>query len=182
MLGDGGKGQAMAEHKRKRRTREHVIADLSANHIERFVLRCGHIVERPAHDYGIDLVMNTFDENGEVENGDVRIQLKATDSPVVRKDQQSIVYRLKRADVRRWRNEPDPVILVVYDAHADVAYWMYVQAYFEQLAGFDPEGSGATITIYIPKTNVVTEDAIRQFARFREDVLRQRRGVIHHHA
>ncbi len=26
---------------RKRRTREHVIADLSVNHVERFILQCG---------------------------------------------------------------------------------------------------------------------------------------------
>jgi hypothetical protein len=31
---------------RKRRTREHVIADLSVNHVERLVLRCGWTVER----------------------------------------------------------------------------------------------------------------------------------------
>jgi hypothetical protein len=170
------------EHKRKRRTREPVIVDLSANHVERFVLRCGHIVERPAHDYGIDLVMNTFDSNAEIENGDVRIQLKATDSLVWTKDQQAVVYRLKRADIRRWLSEPDPVILVVYDAQSDaqsdVAYWMYVQAHFEQLPAFEPEGAGVTFTVHIPRVNIANEDAIRQFARFRDDVIRQRRGVV----
>lgn len=181
MLGIERGGQALAEHKRKRRTREHVIADLSANHVERFVLRCGHIVERPAHDYGIDLVMNTFDVNGEIENGDVRIQLKATDSLVLTNDQQAIVYRLKRTDIRRWCSEPDPVILVVYDAPSDVAYWIYVQAYFEQLPSFDPDQAGVTFTIHIPRSNTLSEDAIRQFARFRDDVLRQRRGVVRHH-
>ena len=30
----------------KRRTREHVIADLSVNHVERLVLRSGWTVER----------------------------------------------------------------------------------------------------------------------------------------
>jgi len=44
----------MAEPRRKRRTREHVIADLSANHVERHVLRSGHTVERLVHDYGIE--------------------------------------------------------------------------------------------------------------------------------
>ncbi len=37
---------------RKRRTREHVIADLCAHHVEGFVLRCGWTVERTRHDYG----------------------------------------------------------------------------------------------------------------------------------
>jgi hypothetical protein len=41
---------------RKRRTREHVIADLSVNHVERQALLCGFSVERIRVDYGIDLI------------------------------------------------------------------------------------------------------------------------------
>lgn len=65
---------------RKRRTREHVIADLSVNHVERLVLRCGWTVERKRYDYGIDLIMDTYNANGEVENNRILLQLKATDS------------------------------------------------------------------------------------------------------
>ncbi len=56
---------------RKRRTREHVIADLSVNYVERQVLLCGFTVERRWHDYGFDLFMNTYDPNGEIECGEV---------------------------------------------------------------------------------------------------------------
>ena len=73
---------------RKRRTREHVIADLSVNYLERLVLRCGWTVERSRHDYGIDLYMHTYNANGEVENGWIRFQVKATD-------------RLKKNSVKR---------------------------------------------------------------------------------
>ncbi len=45
---------------RKRRTREHIIADLSVNHVERHVLLAGHVVERFTYDYGIDLEVITF--------------------------------------------------------------------------------------------------------------------------
>lgn len=55
--------------RKKRRTREHVIADLSANHVERHALLCGYSVERCLHDYGIDLVITTYDTQGNVENG-----------------------------------------------------------------------------------------------------------------
>ena len=41
---------------KKRRTREHVIADMSINHIERQASLCGYAVERWVHDYGIDLI------------------------------------------------------------------------------------------------------------------------------
>ena len=37
---------------RKRRTREHIIADLSVNHMERFALRCGFVLNRFYFDYG----------------------------------------------------------------------------------------------------------------------------------
>jgi hypothetical protein len=35
---------------RKRRTREHVIADLSVNYVERFILEEGHTVQRVGSD------------------------------------------------------------------------------------------------------------------------------------
>src|SRR5262249_34564309 len=51
---------------RKRRTREHVIADLSANHVERHALLCGFSVERIRLDYGIDLIIHTYNRSGEI--------------------------------------------------------------------------------------------------------------------
>ena len=48
----------------KRRTREHVIADLSVNHAERAFLLAGHISNRVFADYGYDMVISTFDDKG----------------------------------------------------------------------------------------------------------------------
>jgi len=69
----------MAKLRRKRRTREHVIADLSVHHVEGHVLRCGWVVERMTHDYGIDLELFTFTRDGEQENDAILLQVKATD-------------------------------------------------------------------------------------------------------
>jgi hypothetical protein len=41
--------------RKKRRTRQHVIADLGVNYVELQALQCGYLVERVARDYGIDL-------------------------------------------------------------------------------------------------------------------------------
>jgi hypothetical protein len=41
----------------KRRTREHIIADLSVHHVEGPILRVGFTVERFIQDYGLDLRM-----------------------------------------------------------------------------------------------------------------------------
>ena len=38
-----------------------MIADLSANHVEKQALLCGFSVERVRHDYGIDLILFTYD-------------------------------------------------------------------------------------------------------------------------
>ncbi len=91
---------------RKRRTRQHVIADLSANHGEYYALRCGFSVERAVHDYGIDLVLFTYNDEGEVENGQVFMQLKATDHLRLATRQQAIRIGIKRADLELWLAEP----------------------------------------------------------------------------
>ncbi len=44
---------------RKLRTREHVIADLGLNHLERYILLCGHTPQQIQHDYGYDAFMTT---------------------------------------------------------------------------------------------------------------------------
>ena len=154
---------------------------MSVNHVERFVLRCGYTVERIVHDFGIDLALSTYSAGGEIENGQVYVQLKATDHLRLRGDQPTIAFSVRRADLELWLREPFPCILIVYDARADVAYWLYLQAYFGQLANFRLAEAGETVTVYLPRENVVDEAAIRRFARYRDDVLAQMRGVIHHY-
>jgi hypothetical protein len=50
----------------KLRTRAHVLADLSINHVERQVLLCNFSVGRVQHDYGYDLTLATYHETGEI--------------------------------------------------------------------------------------------------------------------
>jgi hypothetical protein len=169
----------MAKVVRKRRTREHVIADLSIHHIEGHVLRCGWVVERIAHDYGIDLEMNTFDRSGQVQEGPILLQLKATRRLPLRPGAISIAFRVERTDLARWLAEIFPVILMVYDASKDQAYWLDVQSYCRRLPGFNLFAAGQTITLYLPVANVVTRAAVRRFARFRDQVVAQICEVVH---
>lgn len=159
---------------RKRRTREHVIADLSVNHVERHVLRCGWTAERTRHDYGFDLLVETFDAEGEVQNGKIMIQAKATDH--LRFDAGGATMRVRLAwrDLLFWLNEPLPVILVCYDAQRDIAYWLHVQDYFRKRSW--ERRSGGTVTVPIPATNILDEPAVRQFGVFRDDCQRSGGG------
>ena len=164
---------------RKRRVRSHVIADLSANFVEKQALLCGYSVERMIHDYGVDLQLYTYTEEGEVENDTVKIQLKATDSLPLLADGVTIPFPIQRSDLEFWLAEWSPVILIVYDALADTAYWIYLQAHFQQRADFNLTLVGETVTVHLSAGNVVDLNAIRQFARFKAQVLHQFGGIRH---
>ena len=101
----------MSTSQRKRRTRAHIIGDLGVNYAERRILECGWTVQRFNPDYGLDLLMTTFNRHGEIENGDVRLQIKATDSIKVIPRRKVIAVRLEWRDMVYWLNEPLPVIL-----------------------------------------------------------------------
>jgi Domain of unknown function (DUF4365) len=165
---------------RKRRTREHVIADLGVNHVERQILLCGYSVERVVHDYGIDLLLFTYNAEGEVERGESRIQVKATEQVQRLATRQTLGFRLARADVQAWLAEAMPVFLVVYDAGTDRAYWLYIQAYFASLPRFNLFRAGASIRVQIPDSQVLNPQAIRLWTHYRDRILQQMDEVVHH--
>ena len=140
--------------RRKRRTRQHIIADLAANHVERHVLLCGHVVEFMRHDYGIDMSLHSFDENGDLEQGEIGIQVEATDRPHFVSAGKAIAVRIERRDLWAWLDSRSPVLLVLYNVAADQAHWVLVQEYLEDR----PElllGSGtARVTMHLPIANV----------------------------
>jgi hypothetical protein len=153
---------------------------LSANHIERFVLLCGHSVEQMRHDYGVDLLLFTYARDGSFENESVKIQLKATDTLPMLKDGQTIAFPVLRADLDYWLEEWLPVIFIVYDAPANRAFWIYIQAYFQRDRDFELSLAGDSITVHIDQSNIVNEEAIQQFAHFKAEILRQRPREIYY--
>ena len=165
---------------RKRRTRQHVIADLGVNFVERQALMRGHSVERWLHDYGMDMVLWMFDDRGEVEPGLVFVQVKATDRPALATSGGFVSCRIHRADLRAWLDQPMPVILALYDAVGDRAWWLYVQAVFGGVNRFRSVGGSATLTARIPTANVLDVAAIDRFRWFRDSVKQQSEGVVHH--
>jgi hypothetical protein len=165
---------------RKRRTREHVLADLSANYVEKQALLCSFAMERVRLDYGIDLMVQTFNRGGEVENGWIPFQMKGTDRIKVVASGQAVSCRIERADLRHWLNETQPVILALYDARADVAYWLFVRGYFEALPGFDLARCGERVTVTIPRSNVLARDAMKSLARLKNELVARDRGKIIH--
>ena len=133
------------------------------------------------HDYGVDLILYTYDRNGEIENGGIPVQLKATDRIRHSKRQKVMRHSVSRSDLKHWLKEPLPVILVLYDARKDVAYWQYVQAYFESRQGRTVTVAQRSVTVHLPIANMLDKDAIRKFAGFKNDVLSQLDRKIRHH-
>jgi hypothetical protein len=166
--------------RRKTRTREHIIGDLGVNHAERHVLLRGFTLERIAQDYGVDLVVFTYNSTGEPEEGAIFLQVKATERASRVRGGEAISFRVARADLQTWLAEPLPVILCVYDVAAEVAYWLYLQQHFERLPGFDLFRAGTTVTVHLPVTQVLDAAAVGQFADFLEQVRRQIRGRVRH--
>jgi Domain of unknown function (DUF4365) len=163
-------GRKRQPQERKLRTREHVLADLSVNHVERQVLLRGFAVNRLASDYGLDLQMRTYNDGGEVESGHVLFQVKATDSLQLLQDERTIVVRVEVADLKAWQDEWVPVILVVYDGKGDRAYWLYVQRYLDdkQVSGEDLLTEQDRVSIRIPRKNRLNRTAIEQIRQLRD--------------
>lgn len=128
------------------------------------MLLCGHTVERVFYDDGYDLLMFTFDTNGEPEADEMRIQVKGSDKLRVVQGGQAFAFRVDRSDVARWTNERVPVVLVVYDAQRDAAYWLDIKTYFQGLDGFNIFAAGKTITVYVPCSDRLDENAARYLA------------------
>lgn len=154
---------------RKRRTREHVIADLAVNHVERFVLRCGHTMERIRYDYGLDATVKTYNSRGEVESGVIWMQIKATDKLQRLKDQPAVSVRVLRKDLLSWIRELHPVVLVIYDANADRAYWLHVQQELEGGRVFELGRTAESITLRVPLAQHLDEAAVRELRRLKAD-------------
>ena len=155
--------------KRKKRTREHIIVDISVNYVEYFIVTTGFSVERVEKDYGYDLVMFTYDSEGEIENGQIYLQLKATDN-IKKANDKTITLSISTKDLNLWLEEPMPVILILYDAIQKEAYWLYIQAYFEKhQINFNQK----YVTVYFDMKNTLNEEIMLQFREYKRNILKQ---------
>jgi hypothetical protein len=156
---------------RKQRTREHVIADLSVHHVEGFILEEGHTAQRLDSDYGYDLVLFTYDEQGYIEPDSVYMQLKAAEAlPAVGSD---YVFDLDIRDYNLWMLERMPVILIVFDATRRRAYWLHVQGFFRDDAARRPKRVAKTVRVRVPKRQVVNRRAIALIRDLKWDTRRR---------
>jgi Domain of unknown function (DUF4365) len=146
---------------RKQRTREHIIEDLGFNYVERQILYAGFTVQRyaPNKDNGHDGIFVTFDEMGDIETHLVQFQLKSTDSIQFSEKKKSFVFELSKQDLEDWLLDTNKMLLILYDAQKEVAYFEDLQVFFKNnRLAFRKERK--FVRILIPMTNLFVPEAI----------------------
>ncbi len=131
--------------------------------MEGFILEEGHTAQRLGSDYGYDLILWTFDEQGYAEPGSVYFQFKAMET--LQEIGTSFVYDLDIRDYHLWMVERTPVILVLFDAKCRRAYWLAVQRYFREDVARQPKKGAKTVRVRVSKRQVLNRRAV---ARLRE--------------
>jgi hypothetical protein len=155
----------------KRRTRQHVIADQSVNHAERFIIDEGHTAQRLEKDYGYDLLLFTFDEQGYSEPDFLSLQLKAAES--LRAVGADYVFDADLRDYNLWMLETMPVILILFDAGRRRAYWLHVQGYFREDAARRPKKGAKTVRVRVPGQRVLNPRAIAKIRDLKREARRR---------
>jgi hypothetical protein len=166
--------------KRKKRIRKHVIADLSVNYVEYHFLKAGHTMEITKSDYGYDGAIFTYNSNGEIENGNVFVQLKATDFINRYKKKGGYTFSVSKKDIDMWFNEPFPVYLILFDAIAEQAFWIYFQNYLSINRITPAKISGKSLTILINSQNLFGMSTPMLWQSHKEKVLKRLKGAISH--
>jgi hypothetical protein len=166
----------------KTRTREHVLADLSINHVERQILLCGFAVDRVQHDYGYDLTMYSFDASNAIEPGQVYIQVKGTDDLPWIASGKIISWSVSQRDLKLWLQETYPVVLAVYDGQQDKAYWIHIQAYIGSRGTAELFARGQTTQVHILAGKRFNPRAVHTIAQCKNDIHNQWRGKASRHA
>ena len=159
---------------RKQRTRSHIIADLSAHHVEGFILEQGHTAQRLGSDYSYDLLLRTFDEEGYPEPGLVYIQLKAAET--LQAVGAEYVFDVDVRDYHLWIREEMPVILILFDATRRKAYWLAVQRYFEEGVARRPRKGAKTVRVRVSRRQPVTRRAVEQMRKLKGEMQRPKLG------
>jgi hypothetical protein len=153
---------------RKQRTRQHIIADQSVNYVERFILDEGHTAQRVEKDYGYDLILYTYNDQGYVEPGLAYIQIKASET--LARSGSDYVFDLDVRDYNLWMLERVPVFLVLFDASCRKAYWLFVQRYFLDDPARRPNKGTKTVRVRVPTRQSVGRRAVRQMRQIKRGV------------
>ncbi len=164
-----------------RRTRGHIIADLSVNYVERLILQAGHVPHGIHRDYGYDLTVVTHSASGFAEAGHFFLQVKAAETLSLARRAAAFRFPIARRHLNLWRHEPMPVFLIGYAADVSRACWMYVQPYLATRPDLFRAGRRSA-AIFIPHVQRFGPAAVEYMAGKTREVVRDSQRTVYHQA
>jgi hypothetical protein len=144
--------------------------------VERFILEEGHTTQRLEKDYGYDLILYTYDEQGYVEPGLAYLQLKA--SEVLTPSGSDYVFELDIRDFNLWMLERVPVFLVLFEASRRRGYWVFVQKYFLDDPVRQPKKGAKTVRLRVSTRQQVGCRAVRRMRQIKRKVADRLHGEV----
>lgn len=127
------------------RSESHQLEELSERYFRDFLPR-NWTAEKPANDYGVDLIVYIFEEN-KATGLELLVQLKASAEPTGDKTE---TVRLKTTTYNLIWNKLQVAILIKYVESEGEAYWLL----FKDIP--PPSQHQETFTIHIPKKNRIS--------------------------
>jgi hypothetical protein len=156
---------------KKRRTRQHIIEGLGLNHIERQILLSGNVLRRFSdNDYGYDGMIETFYPNGEAHNLSFMVQLKSTDVIQQSLQNEGFIVDLSRRDLELWLTSRLPVLLILYDAQEEVAYFTELQTYFNENR-ISLKNVRKFVRVYLQPQSIFNITAIQELQKKDEQII-----------
>jgi hypothetical protein len=109
--------------------------------------------------------MMTFDEKGYTEPGLIFLQLKASET--LARSGENYTYDLDVRDYNLWVVERFPVILVLYEAATQRAFWVHIQGYFADNPFRQPKKGAKTVRVLIGRRQIVSHRAVAKWRGFK---------------
>ena len=130
------------------------------NHIERQILLAGFTMERNfVNDYGFDGYIQTFRETGEIDVGGADFQLKSTDKIQFMASKQAFTFDLSIRDLQMWLRTTTPTLLILFDAQAEIAYYINLQDYF-RINAETLQKVNKYIRVYLPSHQIFNKESV----------------------
>ena len=76
-----------------------------------------------------------------------------------------------------WKDDPNPVFLILYEAATRRAYWLFMQPCFEAPGAPKPRVNAQTVRIRVPKVNKVRTAFFRHARRLKSEATKVMLGA-----
>lgn len=103
--------------------------------------------------------MHTSNTDEELEKGYLPVQVKATEMVRRISNEAAIAVTISRRAIEGWLDDVSPVLLVLYDASTEVAYFLLVKNthVVQQVA----KSSGTTVTLRIAVSDILNASTVK---------------------